>query len=136
MGKAICLDTGVIILHYSDDEPKKIATLMQQIKQGKIHAKILAPIYVEAYTKWSQKLNQDYAQITLASFKSKYPIEVIPIDDDIIFKAGQLKCNYCRKLSYNDCMLIALALNRKLVLHTTEKDLPKIPNLKVQVYQF
>ncbi|MGV9199756.1 MAG: hypothetical protein ACOC4M_13180, partial [Promethearchaeia archaeon] len=46
-------------------------------------------------------------------------------------------CRYAHILSYNDCLLIGYALNTKIPVYTTEKDLKKtIPNLKVKEYSF
>ena len=54
-----------------------------------------------------------------------------------MIKAGLLKCQHAKVLSYNDCFAIAYALNKKFTFHTTEKGLKEIqPNLKLKTYNF
>ena len=136
MGKNICLDAGIITLHYTRDDLSRISTLMMQIQQKKIIASTIAPILVESYNHLCKANGVIQTEETLASFLNQYPIDIVPISTDLIFKAGQLKCQYRSILSYNDCLIIALSLNQKLILHTTEKNLPKIPNLKIKAFTF
>lgn len=136
MGKRISLDAGIITLHYTRDDLSPIAALMKQLQQEQITAYTVAPILVESYNHLCIANGIAQTEETLASFLNQYPINIVPISTDLIFKAGQLKCQYRSILSYNDCLIIALSLNNKLVLHTTEKNLPKIPNLKTKKYTF
>ena len=136
MGKNICLDAGIITLHYTRDDLSRISTLMMQIQQKKIIASTINPILVESYNHLCKANGVIQTEETLASFLNQYPIDIVPISTDLIFKAGQLKCQYRSILSYNDCLIIALSLNQKLILHTTEKNLPKIPNLKIKTFTF
>ncbi len=58
------------------------------------------------------------------------------LTSELILMAGQLKCQYRMKLSYNDCIAITIALQKKAKFHTTEKNLPKIKNLQIIKYEF
>ncbi len=136
MAKQICLDAGIITLHYARDDLSQITALMKQIQEEQMTAYTVAPIFVESYNHLCQANGIIQTEEFLASFLNRYPIEIVPISADLIFKAGQLKCQYRSILSYNDCLIIALSLNNKLVLHTTEKNLPRIPNLKIKKYRF
>ena len=109
---------------------------MKQLQQEQITAYTVAPILVESYNHLCKANGIAQTEESLASFLNHYPINIVPISTDLIFKAGHLKCQYRSILSYNDCLIIALSLNNKLVLHTTEKNLPKIPNLKTKKYTF
>jgi len=77
------------------------------------------------------------AKANLNNFMEKLPVEIVHVEKDIMFKAGALKCQFRRDLSYNDCTIIALSLNQKLLLHTTEKEFKKkVPSLKVVEHGF
>ena len=136
MTKGICLDTGLLTLFYSKNPPNTIIELMNQIKQKKIRAYIVWPVLIEVYKHLCILKGKTYAESTITSLINNYPVSVINLDISLILKAGALKCQHRTTLSYNDCIIIAYSLNKKLVLHTTEKDLPKIPNLTIKKYQF
>ncbi len=53
----------------------------------------------------------------------------------IIFKSGDLKCEY-KDLSYNNCFLIATAIIIRKEIHGTEKSWPDLPHLKIVKYAF
>ena len=136
MTSRICLDTGPITLHFTKDEPKEISILMNEIKQQKTEAYVISPILVEVFKHLCIAKGKSFAESSISSLQKNYPLNIILLTNDIILKAGGLKCQYRRILSYFDCLVIAYALNEKLVLHTTEKDLPSIHNLKVKKYQY
>lgn len=132
----ICLDTGPVTLHFTTDEPDEIAKLMNDIKQQKIEAYVILPILVEVFKHLCVAKNRPFAESCISTLQRNYPLTLVSLSNDIILKAGGLKCQYRRTLSYFDCLVIAYALNERLVLHTTEKELPPIQNLKLKKYQF
>jgi predicted nucleic acid-binding protein len=136
MTKKICLDTGPLTLHFTKDEPKEISSLMQEIKRQKTQAHVITPILVEVFKHLCIAKGKAFAEASISALQLNYPLEFVSITNDIILKAGGLKCQHRRTLSYFDCLVIAYSLNEKLVLHTTEKALPMIPNLKVKTYSF
>ncbi len=136
MRSKICLDTGPITLHFTIDEPKEISKLMNDIKQQKTEAYVISPILVEVFKHLCVAKGKSYAESSIATLQRNYPLKMVTLTNDIILKAGGLKCQYRKVLSYFDCLVIAFTLNEKLVLHTTEKELPSIPNLKVKNYYF
>lgn len=137
MGKQICLDTGPITLFYSKDPPQAIITLFKQIKERTIEAHVVSPIITESYYHICKLEGKIAAEYKIASFLNTYPIKLINLNQSLIMKAGVLKCQHSKELSYNDCFVIAYTLNKKYTLHTTEKGLKKIlPQLKLQTYKF
>ena len=136
MVSKICLDTGPITLHFTKDEPKEITTLMNDIKQKKTEAYVISPILVEVFKHLCIAKGKSFAESSISVLQKNYPLIFVSLTNDTILKAGGLKCQYRRILSYFDCLVIAYALNEKLVLHTTEKDLPSIQNLRVKKYQY
>ncbi|MFW9856930.1 MAG: PIN domain-containing protein [Candidatus Thorarchaeota archaeon] len=132
----ICLDTGPITLHFTKDEPKEITSLMNDIKQQKTEAYVIFPILVEVFKHLCIANGKSFAESSVSAFQKNYPVIFVSLSNDIILKAGGLKCQYRRILSYFDCLVIAYVLNESLVLHTTEKDLPSIQNLRVKEYRY
>jgi hypothetical protein len=68
-------------------------------------------------------------------------VKVVDLEIEDALKAGALKCQNEKVLSYNDAMIIAYALNNRVSLHSTEHFLKKIPNstinkLRVVKYTF
>ena len=77
----------------------------------------------------------------LAELFHEYPIMQLGLDDQLINRAGILKCQHRTTLSYNDCISIAFCLIENISFHTTEKKLKKIPHntlnrLQVVKYRF
>ncbi|HUY00774.1 MAG TPA: hypothetical protein VMV49_14530 [Candidatus Deferrimicrobium sp.] len=136
MNRDICLDTGFITLFYSKTPPIEISNLMNEVKQKKIKAYVVWPILIEVYKQLCILEGKVFAESTITSFINNYPVILVNFDISLVLKAGALKCQYRRTLSYNDCIVIAYSLNKKLTLHTTEKDIPKIPNFIMKTYTF
>jgi|SRR5271157_4140205 len=139
--QAICLDTGVLSIHFSQSETRDVRNLFQKIQQGNIEAHILNAVLIEEFKHLCRLRGVDSAKTLLQTFVQQFRIRQVDLTMPLIFKAGTLKCQYSAKLSYIDCMCIAYALNTKIPLHTTEKTLKKIPStmlkkLKVVEYRF
>jgi len=137
----ICLDTGVISIFFSNNPTNQVKNLMKEIQKHKISAYLPKPVLIEAFFHVCKNDGKENAKITLVNFLEKFPLNLIEFDRNLIIHAGQLKCQHRNILSYIDCMGIAIALNRKIPFHTTEKTLKKIPNkvlekLKVVKYSF
>ena len=126
--KEICLDTGVISIFFSNNPTNQVINLMKDIQQQKISAYLPKPVMIEAFFHVCKNDGKENAKIILITFLKKYPLNLIEFDNNLIIHAGQLKCQHRSNLSYIDCMGIAIALNRKIAFHTTEKKLKKIPH--------
>ncbi|OLS14636.1 MAG: hypothetical protein RBG13Loki_1738 [Promethearchaeota archaeon CR_4] len=132
-----CLDTGVITQFYSKDVPEKIKNFKNQIKTRTIDACTLFPLVAEATFHICKLEGKDAALQKISNFLNTYPIRIILLDSGTSIKAGLLRCQHRRMLSYNDCLAIAFCLNNKYTLHTTEKKLKDlIPNLSLTTYFF
>jgi predicted nucleic acid-binding protein len=134
---ALCLDTGIITQLYSKNPPKQIKNLMKKVKNKEIIAYVVYPILVEVYYQICRLSGQDAAEARVASFLHNYPVRLVNLNKSLIFKAGKMKCQHSNILSYIDCLAIAFSLNKKITLHTTEKNLGEIfPDLKLEEYYF
>lgn len=132
----ICLDAGIISLYYQKDPPNKIIELIEDVKKGRISALVPAVIIVEVFKHLCVAGGKDYATSCIRSFQHSCRPTLISLTPELMLKAGHLKCRFRTILSYNDSILIATALKEKAKLHTTEKNLPQIRELKVISYKF
>ncbi len=131
-----CLDAGPIYLYYRKFPPKKVEALIQNIQEQKISAFVPSIILVEVFKHLCVTEGKDHAINCIINFQYDINAQFIALTPDLILDAGRLKCQYRTKLSYNDCIAIAVAIKLKAKLHTTEKNLPKIRNLRVELYNF
>ena len=136
MVKSISLDTGPISLYFTYDHPSRIDSLFDSIKTKQIKAIVVAPVLSEVYKHLCVANGKDFANSSIVTLLQSFPIQVVSLNQSLILKAGELKCQYRTKLSYIDCFVVALALLQKIELHTTEKSLPSISHLKTISYKF
>jgi predicted nucleic acid-binding protein len=130
------LDAGPIGLNYQQDPPKEILSLFQSLKNKKISAFVSDVVLVEVFKNLCVASGKDHAANCIRSFQNNIPYQPVPLTSKLIIDAGQLKCQYRSKLSYNDCISIAIALDKNAEFHTTEKELPKSLRLRVIEYKF
>jgi predicted nucleic acid-binding protein len=134
--KSISLDTGPISLYFTKNHSKDIDLLFESIKKSQINAFVIAPVLSEVHKHLCIANGKDFANSTIITLLKSFPIQVVSLNQSLIIKAGELKCRFRKELSYIDCFVIALALLRKIEVHTTEKNLPSIPRLKIIPYNF
>jgi predicted nucleic acid-binding protein len=132
----VIIETGIITLYLSSNPPETIIKLIEEIKSQKIIAETIPNVYSEAFRHICVKKGKEQARTSLYSFQAQIPIDLVELDLSLACNAGLLKCQHREKLSFTDCALIALALNHKATLYTTEKDLSMIENLKVKYIPF
>ncbi len=137
----ICLDTGVLSILLSENPTKKIQKLQKSAHAKKVECHILSPMLVETYWQICKLKGIEIAKIAITSFVRKFPHVLVDLDENIILKAGMVKCQHRTTLSYNDCISIAYCLNTKMEFHTTEKTIQKIKHntlekLKIVQYDF
>jgi|SRR5271157_805255 len=138
MRTRIVLDTGPITLYFSKKPPIDIENLMHSAQQGEIEAEVASPTLVEVFNQICISKGKEKALQSQDSLATTIPVAVIQLDQDLIARAGALKCQYRKQLSYIDCIAISLAQRDKAIFHTTEKELDPlhIPHLKVKKYAF
>lgn len=136
MKTRICVDTGTITLYYQKNPPLTVKKLMNQIKNKEMIALVAESILVESYKHLCKAGGKGYAEGCIRSFQHLIQPRIQPLSSKLIMDAGLLKCQYPSILSYNDAIIIALALENNATLHTTEKNLPKINHLRLKTYTF
>ena len=131
-----CLDAGVLSLYFMKNTPKEVILLMDDIKQDPEKTYIAKEILIEAYKHLCVLKGNDFANSMLNSFYRTFNVNLIDLTHNLIAMAGKLKCQHRTKLSYNDCIAIAISLEKGAILHTTERELPKVPHLRVKSYEY
>lgn len=124
------------MLYLSKNPPQEIELLIKRIQNKEISATVMAPILIEVFKHLCVKKGNDFAINSLNSFRVRVPLEIGQLTDSLIIAAGKLKCQYRGILSYIDCIIVAYAIDQKVELHTTEKELKNIPKLIVRDYNF
>ena len=109
---------------------------MNQIKNKQVIAVIAESILVESYKHLCKAGGKDYAEGCIRSFLHLIKPRIKSLSSKLIMDAGLLKCQYPSILSYNDAIIIALAIENNATLHTTEKNIPKINHLRLKTYTF
>jgi len=136
MQERACLDAGVIYLYYRKNAPEKVNILINKINNQNILAYVPKTTLVEVYKHLCVTEGKNFATSCISSFQHNITAHYISLTSELILMAGQLKCQYRLKLSYNDCIALAISLQKKAKFHTTEKNLPKIKNLQIIKYDF
>jgi predicted nucleic acid-binding protein len=136
MRRRICLDAEPLQLHYLKDPPRKVEDLFRDIKDESVDAVVPEVILVEVFKHLCVSGGKEYASDTINSIYLDGKMHIVSLDRLLVILAGKLKCQYRNVLSYNDSILIALALKERATVHTTEKEWPKIPRLEVVKYVF
>lgn len=136
MIKEITLDTGPISLYLMEDASVKINILFEKIARGEIISHVVPPVISEVYKNICVHRGKVIAQSSVVTILNDYPIQVVDMAASLLFKAGSLKCSYRDVLSYTDCFVVAHALLNHFEIHTTDKKIPDIPNIKIVKYNF
>ncbi len=137
----ICVDTGVLMIYFSNDPTPQVFQLFKDCIEGKINIHLLKPIIVETVKHLCNLNGIDRARTIILSFLNKVPVSLIDIDFSLAIHAGILKWQNNDRLSTVDSIAIAHAIDKKIPFHTTEKKLAKIPasfmqRLKIVKYNF
>lgn len=131
-----CLDAGILSLYFLQNSPKEVNLLMERVKTNPTNTFIAKEIMIEVFKHICILRGYIFAESALQSFYSAFNVNFVDLSHELIAKAGKLKCQHRAKLSYNDCIAIAISLQNDAIFHTTEKSVPKIPHLQVKSYSF
>ncbi|MBN2151975.1 MAG: PIN domain-containing protein [Candidatus Lokiarchaeota archaeon] len=123
-------------LHYLRNPPEKVEALFRDIIDGSVDTIIPETILIEAFKHLCVSGGKEYASDVINSIYLDGKVQIVPLNRLLVISAGKLKCQHRNVLSYNDCILIAVALKERATVHTTEKEWPKITHLDVVKYTF
>jgi len=139
--KAICVDTGVLSIYFSQDPSPDVQILFNNAKKKEIQIHIIKAVLCESFYHLCKLEGKDTAMFKISGFINIIKPIQIELSETLIYKTGLLKCQHGTTLSYIDCMSIAYCLQENIEFHSTEENLKKIPHntlqkLKTIKYQF
>ncbi len=139
----VCFDTGIFSIFFGQEIPdkNKISKIFKNSLSGEYEIHVLNAVLSEVFYHLCVLKGTTYARSRIKSLTNLYPIKQISLNDDLIARTGQLKCQNRTDLSYIDCMSISYCLINKIPFYTTEKKLkqisrPILNKLKIVKFQF
>jgi predicted nucleic acid-binding protein len=123
MSRTYVLDANAV-LDFVEDGPG--ASRMERLFKDARHTTPLLMSVVNwgevFYHSWQQR-GEAFARRTVADL-SQFPIELVTVDTPQSLQAGEIKARH--KIPYVNCLAAALALARKAVLVTSDRDFEKL----------
>jgi predicted nucleic acid-binding protein len=118
--KRIVLDASAVIT-FSANRPgaEKVDQLLQLAVDGKRELLMCVVNWAEVYYSVWRDQGPGFARHLLAQI-AQLPIHLVPADVELTRHAAEFKANF--NLPYVDAFAVALALTRKAVLATSDKD--------------
>jgi predicted nucleic acid-binding protein len=126
--KKACIDAGVLGLFLSENCTRQVEMLMDAVENRAILACIVNPVISEVFFHQCTTRGAVEATVQLKNLLDDYPIEIVELNQELLFSAGKLRCQHASTLSYIDCMSIAYCLHAGAAFHTTEKTIKQIPH--------
>ena len=126
--KRYVIDTGVLMLFFAGDE--RVRPHFEEIDRGAAVGLISCANLAEFYYKVCETLGKDVAELRCYRLLASR-MEVIR---ELALEAGRLKCHH-RKLSLADCIALALAKAEGAVLLTTDRELAKVREVSVRLFE-
>jgi ribonuclease VapC len=122
--KRIVLDASAVIT-FSDNRPgaEKVEQVIQLAVDGKRELLMCVVNWGEVYYSIWRDQGPGFAHHVLAQI-AQLPIHLVPADVELARHAAEFKANY--NLPYVDGFAAALALNRKAILATSDKDFAEL----------
>jgi predicted nucleic acid-binding protein len=123
-------DTGALSLFFAEDE--RLRRLVDGVRRGRDRGILCSVTLAEFYYKTCQSLGRDVA--TLWSRQLSERMQVVAADQDMSLSAGLEKCRN-GSLSLADCYALALAIQAKGVLLTTDSALARSKAAEVRHFE-
>lgn len=141
--KKVCLDTGLFSIYFGQESPEKskVTKIIKGSLSGEYEIHVLKAVLAEVFYHLCVVNGTAYARSRIKSLTSIYPIVQFSLNEDLIARTGQLKCQNRTNLSYIDCMSISYCLLNNIPFYTTEKkikqiSLPILDKLRVSKFRF
>ena len=127
MKKTKLLDSYAILL-WIQDEPgaQIIEDLLLSARQGQINLVVSEINLGEVYYKCIRRTGKNRAIEILEQF-SLLPVEIVPVDWNLICKASELKADI--PIAYADCFAIATALLKEATIITGDPEFSQASHL-------
>jgi len=124
MRRAYVLDANAV-LDFVEDGPgaRRVERLLEDAFKNGNPLLISVVNWGEVFYHSWQQYGEESARKTLADL-SRLPVELVLVDLPQVLQAGEIKVRH--KIPYVDCIAAALALERRAVLVTSDRDFEKL----------
>lgn len=110
-------DTGPLFLYFGED--LRVKKLLDEVWNGKAEGSTCEPNLAELYYKTCEKLGRETARIRYLSVR-RCGLTVYAPNETLSRSAGELKCKHRGKLSLVDAYVLALAMEERSTLMTSD----------------
>ncbi len=117
------LDTGPLLLYFGED--LRVKKLLDEIRHGRAAGSTCEPNLAELYYKTCEKLGREAAQIRYLSIR-RSGLSVVAPSESLSRLAGELKCKHRGKLSLVDAYILAVAIDERSTLITSDSRLTEM----------
>jgi predicted nucleic acid-binding protein len=130
MKHAIVVDAGVLALHFAEDS--RVKQYFIRIDEGKARGFVTDVNLAECYYKTCKKLGRQAADTSYFLLRAS-KLEAVH-DEELTRLAGLEKCRQQLDLSLADCFALALAKREGALLLTTDNELKKTKDVRVEFF--
>jgi len=110
-------DTGPLFLYFGEDV--RVKKLLDAARTGKVEGSTCEPNLAELYYKTCEKLGREIARIRYLSVR-RSGLTVFAPNERLSRSAGELKCKHRGKLSLVDAYVLAVAMEERATLITSD----------------
>ncbi|MGP8068620.1 MAG: type II toxin-antitoxin system VapC family toxin [Candidatus Bathyarchaeia archaeon] len=118
-------DTGPLFLYFGED--LRVKRLLDEVRNGRAEGSTCEPNLAELYYKTCEKLGRETARIRYFSIR-RAGLSVLAPNENLSRSAGELKCRHRGRLSIVDAYVLAIAIEERATLITSD---PQIPELEL-----
>jgi ribonuclease VapC len=129
--KSYVMDSCAMIAFF-ENEPgaDKVAAVLDELMEQRAKAFMSVINWGEIYYNTMRIQGIETAEEVIAQFK-KYPIELVPADQSLTYKAAKLRGEY--KIAYADCFAAALSSKLRAPVITGDPEFKKLePGISIQ----
>jgi len=127
--RVFVLDSPILLMYIAGDN--RIEELVNKLLDGTAQGYMLEPCVSEIYSKFSEKFGIAKANKVLDAIKNS-KINIVKVDYDLMKSAGEIKSKHKSKLSMIAAYMIAIAKNLNATLVTSDEDIQKTSEVKVE----
>lgn len=116
-------DTGPLFLYFGED--LRVKKLLDDVRNGKVESSTCELNLAELYYKTCEKLGRETARIRYFSVR-RSGLSVFAPSESLSRLAGELKCRHRGKLSLVDAYVLAVAMEERTTLVTSDPQISEL----------
>jgi predicted nucleic acid-binding protein len=116
-------DTGPLLLYFGED--LRVKKLLDEVRHGKSAGSTCETNLAELYYKTCEKLGRETARVRYLSVR-RSGLSVVAPNETLSRLAGELKCKHRGKLSLVDAYILAVAIEQRSTLITSDSRISEL----------